>query len=100
MPLLLAERDRDEYRRSQAALARETEIMKDVEGWEVSRQTRDKALKMGTDASGWKERVQYQAIHSSFHRCIVRSLDFVAHWKSRTDSENIHACTIKPSLVP
>lgn len=36
-PLLLAEDDRDVYRRQQAALAREKEIMKDVEGWEVSR---------------------------------------------------------------
>lgn len=32
----MAENDRDVYRRSQAALAREKEIMKDVEGWEVS----------------------------------------------------------------
>lgn len=31
VPLLLAEGDRDAYRRSQAALAREKEIMKDVE---------------------------------------------------------------------
>ncbi len=36
MPLLLAEGDRDTYRRQQAALAREREIMKDVKGWEVS----------------------------------------------------------------
>ncbi len=36
VPAILAEQDRDEYRRSQAALAREKEIMKDVEGWEVS----------------------------------------------------------------
>jgi len=35
VPLLLAEGDRDTYRREQAALAREKEIMKDVEGWEV-----------------------------------------------------------------
>ncbi|KZT35578.1 hypothetical protein SISSUDRAFT_1064377 [Sistotremastrum suecicum HHB10207 ss-3] len=34
VPLLLAESDRDTYRRQQAALARETEIMKNVEGWE------------------------------------------------------------------
>ncbi|EJD01590.1 GRIM-19 [Fomitiporia mediterranea MF3/22] len=34
VPLLLAEGDRDAYRRSQAALAREKEIMKDVPGWE------------------------------------------------------------------
>jgi hypothetical protein len=36
VPLLLAEGDRDIYRREQAALEREKEIMKDVKGWEVS----------------------------------------------------------------
>lgn len=36
VPLLLAEGDRDAFRREQAALAREKEIMKDVPGWEVS----------------------------------------------------------------
>ncbi|PSR93752.1 hypothetical protein PHLCEN_2v4647 [Hermanssonia centrifuga] len=35
VPLLLAEGDRDAYRRQQAALEREKEIMKDVKGWEV-----------------------------------------------------------------
>ena len=35
VPLLLAEQDRDAYRRQQAANAREAEIMKDVPGWEV-----------------------------------------------------------------
>ena len=35
VPLLLAEGDRDAYRRQQAALAREREIMKDVKDWEV-----------------------------------------------------------------
>lgn len=35
VPLLMAEGDRDQYRRQQAALAREKEIMKDVPGWEV-----------------------------------------------------------------
>ena len=34
---LLAEGDRDAYRREQAAVAREKEIMKDVPGWEVRR---------------------------------------------------------------
>lgn len=32
----MAEGDRDAYRREQAAVAREKEIMKDVKGWEVS----------------------------------------------------------------
>ncbi|OCF61861.1 NADH dehydrogenase (ubiquinone) 1 alpha subcomplex 13 [Kwoniella mangroviensis CBS 10435] len=36
VPLLLAEQDRDAYRRQQAALAREKEIMKDYPGWEVN----------------------------------------------------------------
>ena len=36
MPLMLAEQDRDAYRRTVAAVAREKEIMKDVPGWEVS----------------------------------------------------------------
>ena len=36
VPLLVAEGDRDSYRREQAGLAREKEIMKDVKGWEVS----------------------------------------------------------------
>ena len=36
VPLMLAEGDRDTYRRQQAALEREKEIMKDVKGWEVS----------------------------------------------------------------
>lgn len=37
VPLLMAESDRDVYRRDFAALEREREIMKDVPGWEVSR---------------------------------------------------------------
>ena len=41
VPLLLAEGDRDAYRRQQAAVAREREIMKDVKGWEVSAQERE-----------------------------------------------------------
>lgn len=36
VPLLLAEGDRDAYRRQKAALEREREIMKDVPDWEVS----------------------------------------------------------------
>uniref|UniRef100_A0A8H7XWC6 NADH dehydrogenase [ubiquinone] 1 alpha subcomplex subunit 13 n=1 Tax=Psilocybe cubensis TaxID=181762 RepID=A0A8H7XWC6_PSICU len=37
VPLLTAEGDRDQYRREQAALAREREIMKDVAGWEAGK---------------------------------------------------------------
>ncbi|KAK6908833.1 hypothetical protein V866_002321 [Kwoniella sp. B9012] len=39
VPLLLAEQDRDAYRRQQAALAREKEIMKDYPGWEAGKST-------------------------------------------------------------
>lgn len=34
-PLLLAESDRDTFRREKATLLREKELMKDVKGWEV-----------------------------------------------------------------
>lgn len=37
VPLFLAEGDRDMYRRQQAAIAREKEIMKDVPGWEAGK---------------------------------------------------------------
>lgn len=37
VPLLMAEGDRDAYRRQQAALAREKAIMKDVPGWEAGK---------------------------------------------------------------
>ncbi|KAF9651068.1 hypothetical protein BDM02DRAFT_3091952 [Thelephora ganbajun] len=37
VPLLLAEGDRDAYRRQLAADAREREIMKDVKDWEVGK---------------------------------------------------------------
>ncbi|PWN41249.1 GRIM-19 [Ceraceosorus guamensis] len=37
VPMLMAEGDRDAYRREAAALAREKEIMKDVPGWEAGK---------------------------------------------------------------
>ncbi|CAA7260083.1 unnamed protein product [Cyclocybe aegerita] len=37
VPVLMAERDRDNYRREQASIAREREIMKDVAGWEAGK---------------------------------------------------------------
>ncbi|KAF8076659.1 GRIM-19 [Lyophyllum atratum] len=37
VPVMMAEGDRDVYRREQAALAREKEIMKDVKGWEAGK---------------------------------------------------------------
>jgi len=41
VPLLLAEGDRDSYRRREAAKRREGEIMKDVKGWEVSKRNNE-----------------------------------------------------------
>ncbi|KAF9077027.1 GRIM-19 [Rhodocollybia butyracea] len=37
VPLLMAEGDRDAYRRQQAAVEREKVIMKDVKGWEAGK---------------------------------------------------------------
>ncbi|EST06111.2 GRIM-19 [Kalmanozyma brasiliensis GHG001] len=37
IPVLMAESDRDEYRRNEAQVAREKEIMKDVPGWEAGK---------------------------------------------------------------
>ncbi|KAJ1932942.1 hypothetical protein FBU59_006199 [Linderina macrospora] len=37
VPMLIAEADRDEYRRKMAAVEREREIMKDVPGWEAGK---------------------------------------------------------------
>lgn len=83
----MAEADRDTYRREQAALAREKEIMKDVPDWEV--RIAAGSLRSGTPCSkytdpnlsplsvfsfrrrfaGWQERVQHQALHPSIIRC-------------------------------
>lgn len=55
VPLLLAEGDRDTYRREQAALEREREIMRDVEGWEVSgRLWVSDAVLIPGDVLGWQ----------------------------------------------
>ncbi|KAF5322789.1 hypothetical protein D9619_000608 [Psilocybe cf. subviscida] len=37
VPMLLAEADRDEYRRTEASKAREAEVMKNVKGWETGK---------------------------------------------------------------
>jgi hypothetical protein len=71
VPLLLAEADRDVYRREKAMVAREKEIMKDVPDWEVSRASvPDVAAR--TDrvrgASGGQERVQHEALHAELVR--------------------------------
>lgn len=79
MPFLLAENDRDVYRRSQAAVAREKAIMKDVEGWEV-RLDRVKDVKAPAAehrlSTGRKERIQQSTIHS------LQSVPVCLHKKS------------------
>ncbi|PAV21346.1 nadh dehydrogenase 1 alpha subcomplex subunit 13 [Pyrrhoderma noxium] len=50
VPLLLAEGDRDIYRRQQAALAREKAIMKDVPGWEPGKSVYSKELYRGPES--------------------------------------------------
>ena len=72
MPLLLAEGDRDAYRRDQAALEREREIMKDVKGWEVRPPSRVTSAIDPTTAG--QERVsqpQTPNWHRSEHRRFV-----------------------------
>ena len=58
MPLLMAEADRDTYRRQQAAVAREAEIMKDVPGWEVRRVPISRCDMFSDRIIAGKERVQ------------------------------------------
>jgi hypothetical protein len=60
VPIMLAEGDRDAFRRREAAKAREAEIMKDVKGWEVRRPASvirgtetDRALAL----AGWEGRL-------------------------------------------
>jgi NADH dehydrogenase (ubiquinone) 1 alpha subcomplex subunit 13 len=54
VPLLLAEGDRDAYRRDQAARARESEIMKDVRGWEVRvKCSGSRVARSDVDVCGW-----------------------------------------------
>ncbi|KAM6496080.1 GRIM-19 [Amanita muscaria] len=49
VPLLMAEGDRDGYRRQQAALGREREIMKDVPGWEVGKTVYNSKKSQGSE---------------------------------------------------
>ncbi|KIL70271.1 hypothetical protein M378DRAFT_156361 [Amanita muscaria Koide BX008] len=49
VPLLMAEGDRDAYRRQQAALGREREIMKDVPGWEVGKTVYNSKKSQGSE---------------------------------------------------
>ena len=68
VPLLLAEQDRDAYRRSTAALAREKEIMKDVPGWEVS-YNRFASSRLTWDREGGEECVQYCEVYAEYDSC-------------------------------
>ncbi len=70
VPLLLAEGDRDAYRREQAALEREREIMKDVPGWEVS----DVSDGSMTQCSYWLISCSSSAIVCRVLRCICDRL--------------------------
>lgn len=61
--MLLAESDRDVYRREQAALAREKEIMKDVPGWEVSHKCPNSNSRVRTTSC--EERIEKLTSHSN-----------------------------------
>lgn len=75
-PLLLAEADRDAYRRDRASELREKKLMKDVPGWEVCIQifvwNAVLTLSLGPwhdgawplARTGWKERIQLEALHA------------------------------------
>lgn len=62
-PLLLAETDRDSYRREKAMVAREKEIMKDVPGWEVRVPAGPRASPL--TETGGQERVQLEPLHAA-----------------------------------
>ena len=71
VPVLMAEADRDTYRREQAQLAREKEIMKDVKGWEVSNivvefiLARSKLIAIFSSFFiGWKECLQHKTLYT------------------------------------
>ena len=66
-----AEQDRDVYRRAQAAIAREKQIMSDVPGWEVSALT-SLAAYLLTHAAGREERIQHQTLCPEEHRHFVK----------------------------
>lgn len=84
VPMLLAEADRDVYRREQGQLAREKEIMKDVPEWEVGSHAYSSGhWRIGSDrpifyCTGWQERLQQQAIRSQPIRVAIELLTYVA----------------------
>ncbi|THH16420.1 hypothetical protein EW146_g4232 [Bondarzewia mesenterica] len=59
IPLLLAEGDRDAYRRQQAAVGREREIMKDVKDWEVSHRGLERVDGRLTEAGPDRARIDF-----------------------------------------
>lgn len=68
VPLLLAESDRDTYRREQAMLAREKEIMKDVPNWKVSLATSVVGVPHSFPTAR-AECVQHTALHAAEFCC-------------------------------
>jgi hypothetical protein len=73
IPLLMAEGDRDTYRREQAALEREKEIMKDVKGWEVSCPLSGDVIRCFSSCiTGRQERIQQCAVsRGGFDCCTI-----------------------------
>ena len=78
IPFLIAEDERDQYRRNYASLQREAMIMKDVAGWEVSLCIRTsfrwKTELMSVRTTGRKddEAVPYGSLYSTAHRDLGR----------------------------
>jgi len=74
-PMLLAEGDRDAYRREQAALAREREIMKDVTGWEVRCVVDSDIFRVSNYLRpGWKEPLSRGQTVRPKDRCAIEIL--------------------------
>lgn len=84
VPVILAEQDRDIHRRNLANLAREKEIMKDVEGWEVSftslaasqaaSATLTRLIRFFSLRAGWQEGLQHGPLRTAKHRCHVNTI--------------------------
>ena len=84
----MAEADRDAFRREQAQLEREKEIMKDVPGWEVSTCIGPSVVPLLFNSLianshnpcsffrllGWQVGLQHEAIHSQQLRCTLNRL--------------------------
>lgn len=88
-PLLLAEADRDAFRRDRAALLREKLLMKDVPDWEVCCCPCRHDIFLGAKTNavliasllsiyllifsvpGWQECIQYEALHTKQLCCYV-----------------------------